>query len=117
MAGRGFPDQWQADSDSGSLVGQIGARLAGQDNGAAGPFGNGLADGQPQAGASRVAGACRVAAIEAVKDVGQGRGVNAIAVILNPQLGVSALLSEANFDEGFSRAMLQGIEDQVGEKQ
>jgi hypothetical protein len=52
-------------------------------DGAARLIDDGFADGQPEAGAAGVAAARRIAAREALKDVGQERGVDTIALVFD----------------------------------
>ena len=70
----------QPDGDGRAL-----ALLAGDGDGSPCLFNHGLADGQAQAGAAGGAGAGRIAAVEALKYMGQRLGRYAFALVLDDQ--------------------------------
>src|ERR1700723_1302820 len=114
--GEGLLRQGQADGNVGALIREGGVGLGGKGDRALGSLHDGLGDRQTETGPAGVAGAGRIAAIEAIEDVGQSFGPDAVAVILNDNDGGLGVGGELEFDAGGGWAVLQGVEEQVREQ-
>src|ERR1700759_4758671 len=77
------------------------------------PRSDGFADGESEAGTSRVAAARRIAAIEPLENVGQILGRDALAIILDEKLHLLPFLLHHGTYGGTGRTMLQSIQEQV----
>ncbi len=78
---------------------------------------NRLADGEPKAGTACVPAARRIASREALEDMRQEFGLNAIAVVFDTQLDRVYVCVQQHFDLGPRRTVLQRIQQQVGAQQ
>ena len=99
------------------MAGEIGIGLAGDFDGAASLLDDGLRDGQAEAGAACGAGTGRIAAIKPIEDVGQRIDSDSLAAVLDDEDGGLGLPGEAEFDGGLGRAVLEGVEEQVGDEE
>ena len=78
---------------------------------------DGFADGQAEAGASGFSATGRIASIEAIEDVRERGGFDAVTTVFDTEFRDVFVLLDDGVDLRACRAVLQGVQEQVGAEQ